>query len=60
MGVGESVSHRWVQQLTEERQGITPKGKAMTPEQQRIQELEGQCRCLEMEKSISIWMVTFS
>ena len=52
MGVGESALRRWVQQLAEERQGITPKGKAMTPEQQRIQELEERCRRLEMEKSI--------
>lgn len=52
MDVGESVLRRWVQQLTAERQGVTPKGKAMTPEQQRIQELEERCRRLEMEKSI--------
>ena len=52
MGVGEPALRRWVQQLAEERQGITPKGKAMTPEQQRIQELEERCRRLEMEKSI--------
>ena len=29
----------WVKQLREERDGFTPKSKAMTPEQQRIQEL---------------------
>ncbi len=52
VGVGPSTLHHWVQQLAEERQGITPKGKAMTPEQQRIQELEERCRRLEMEKSI--------
>lgn len=43
MDVGESALRRWVQQLTEERQGITLKSKAMTPEQQRIQELEERC-----------------
>lgn len=52
LGVGESALCRWVQQLADERQGVTPKGKAMTPEQQRIQELEERCRRLEMEKSI--------
>lgn len=33
LGVGESVLWRWVQKLTDEREGITPKGKALTPEQ---------------------------
>ena len=27
LGVGESALRRWVQQLTDEREGITPKGK---------------------------------
>ena len=52
LGVIDSVLRRWVKQLSEERQGITPTGKAMTSEQQRIQELEERCRQLEMEKSI--------
>ena len=52
MGVGEPALRSWVQQLSDERQGVTPKGKAITPEQQRIQELEERCRRLEMEKSI--------
>ena len=38
VGIGESVLRRWVQQLQLERQGITPQSKAMTPDQQRIQE----------------------
>ncbi len=38
--VGESAPRRWVQQLADEREGITPKGKVLTPEQRRIQELE--------------------
>ncbi len=37
LDVGESVLRRWVEQ---ERSGVTPKAKALTPEQQRIQELE--------------------
>ncbi|MCC7703521.1 transposase [Janthinobacterium sp. GW460P] len=40
VGIGESVLRRWVQQLQLERQGITSQSKAMTPDQQRIQELE--------------------
>ena len=52
LGVGESAIRRWVQQLTEEREGITPMGKALTPEQRRIQELEARCKRLEMEKDI--------
>lgn len=41
VGVGESVLRRWVQQLQLERHGITPHSKALTPDQQRIQKLEG-------------------
>lgn len=41
---------RRVHQLADERQGITPKGKALTPEQQRIQELEARCKRHEIEK----------
>ena len=52
IGIGESVLRRWVQQLQLERQGITPQSKAMTPDQQRIQELEARIERLEREKSI--------
>jgi len=52
LGVGESAIRRWVQQLTDERKGVTPKGKALTPEQRRIQELEARCNRLEREKEI--------
>ena len=52
LGVGESAIRRWVKQLTEEREGVTPKGKALTPEQRRIQELEARCKRLEQEKDI--------
>lgn len=52
LGVGETALRRWVQQLSEERGGTTPSSKAMTVEQQRIQELEARCRRLEMEKDI--------
>jgi len=43
LGVVESALRRWVKQLEAERQGVTPKGKALTPEQRRIQELEARC-----------------
>jgi transposase len=42
----------WVNQLQEERNGSTPKSAAMTPEQQKIQELEAKVNRLEREKSI--------
>ncbi|WP_223669080.1 transposase, partial [Kangiella shandongensis] len=38
--VHDNTLRKWVQQLNSEQSGQTPKGKAMTPEQQRIQELE--------------------
>ncbi|MGK0462043.1 MAG: transposase [Candidatus Azotimanducaceae bacterium] len=37
----------WVRQLRKERQGITPSQSAMTPEHQRIKELENKVRRLE-------------
>ena len=53
MGVGQTAMRRWVQQLQEERNGITPVGrKALTPDQQRIQELEARLRKVEREKDI--------
>lgn len=52
VGISESVLRRWVRQLQSERQGITPQSKAMTPDQQRIQELEARIERLEREKSI--------
>jgi len=52
MGVGSTALRRWVQQLQEERNGVTPKAPALTPEQRRIQELEKQVQRLEREKSI--------
>ncbi len=50
--VGETALRRWVMQLQEERGGITPQSKALTPEQQKIQELEARVRRLEREKSL--------
>jgi transposase len=52
LGIGETALRRWVDQLQQERTGITPKSKALTPEQQKIQELEARINRLEREKSI--------
>jgi len=50
--VHENTIRKWVQQLESERGGNTPSSKAMTPEQQRIQELEARVNRLEREKAI--------
>ncbi|EMN8576581.1 TPA: IS3 family transposase [Pseudomonas aeruginosa] len=52
LGVVDSALRRWVRQLEAERQGVTPKSKALTPEQQKIQELEARINRLEREKAI--------
>jgi len=52
VSVGETVLRRWVRQLQMERQGVTPQGKAITPDQQRIQELEARIERLERETAI--------
>lgn len=53
MGVGETAMRRWVDQLKAERHGVTPTGsKALTPDQQKIQELEARIQRIEREKEI--------
>ena len=53
VGVSESAIRRWVKQLKEERGGHTPTGsQALTPEHQRIQELEAKIRRIERENEI--------
>ncbi len=52
LGIGESALRRRVDQVQKERQGVTPQSKALTPEQQKIQELEPRIARLEREKSI--------
>jgi transposase len=53
VGVGETAVRRWVDQLKAERRGQTPaRSRAMTPDQQRIQELEARIRKIEREKEI--------
>lgn len=50
--VGHSTLDRWVRQLRLERNGQTPKAKAMTPEHQRIKELEKHIRKIEEHNEI--------
>jgi transposase len=52
LGIGENALRRWVKQLQQEQGGITPTTKALTADQQRIQELEARVSRLEREKSI--------
>ena len=53
VGVSDSAMRKWVKQLKEERGGQTPTGsKALTPEHQRIQELEAKIKRIERENEI--------
>ncbi len=52
LGGGESAFPRWVNQFKQERSGITPQTKALTPEQQKLQELQARNARFEREKSI--------
>jgi transposase len=52
LSVGESALRRWVDQVQKERKGVTPQSKALTPERQKIQELEARIVRLERGKSI--------
>ena len=52
LGLVESALRRWLNQLQKERSSITPTSKALTPEQQKIQELEARFNRLERGKSI--------
>lgn len=49
LGVGESALRRWVDQVQQERTGVTPQRKALTPEQQKIQVLEARIARLARE-----------
>ena len=52
MDISETCLRKWVRQIQSEREGITPKGNAITEDQRRIQELEARVLRLEMEKEI--------
>jgi transposase len=50
--VGQTAMRRWVRQLKEERGGVTPSAKALTLDQQKIQQLQKRIERLEREKAI--------
>jgi transposase len=52
VGAGASALRRWVKQLESERQGVTPKGNAMTTDQQELQVLQSKVKQLEWENMI--------
>ena len=52
MGIGKSTLERWVRQLRDEREGISPQAAPMTTDQIRIRELEKKLRQVEEEKEI--------
>lgn len=61
LDVGETALRRWIQQLQSERTGTTPISKALTPEQQKIQELEARINRLEHDKDIlkEVWTAPY-
>jgi transposase len=52
MNVGKSTVDKWARQLRAERAGKPNTGAPITPDQQRIKELEKQLKRVEMEKEI--------
>ncbi|OED83905.1 IS3 family transposase, partial [Vibrio breoganii] len=47
MNVSKSAMDKWVRQLKQERQGVTPKASPLTPEQIEIRELKKRIAELE-------------
>lgn len=53
VGVGLTAMRRWVMQLESERQGVSPQGhRAVTAEQQQIQQLQAKIKRMERENEI--------
>lgn len=52
MGVSVSAITRWVNKLRLERQGKTPAGLPLTPEQLELREMKKKIQRLEMENNI--------
>ena len=50
-GAGATAIRRWVLQLKQASEGITPTATAMTPDQKRIQELEARIKKLNGKKT---------
>ncbi|CDL85800.1 transposase (fragment) [Xenorhabdus szentirmaii DSM 16338] len=47
MNVSKSAMGKWVNQLRDERQGLSPKATPITPEQLEIRELKKKCNALK-------------
>lgn len=52
LGIGETALRRWIDHWKLEHASPPAKGKAMTPEQARIQELEARVAQLEREREL--------
>ncbi|PHM76264.1 transposase [Xenorhabdus cabanillasii JM26] len=52
MNVSKSAMGKWVNQLRDERLGLSPKATPITPEQLEIRELKKKLQRLEMENEI--------
>ena len=52
MNVGQSTIDSWARKLRADREGKPSQGAAVTPDQQRIKDLEKQLKRVEMEKEI--------
>lgn len=52
MSLGESAIRRWIRQYESELAGQPGIGKPLTPEQQRIRQLEAELRQLRMDNDI--------
>ncbi|MGX8941293.1 IS3 family transposase [Symbiopectobacterium sp. Eva_TO] len=52
VNVSHSAISRWVNKLRLERQGKTPTGLPLTPEQLELREMKKKVQCLEMENEI--------
>ena len=52
MDLVESAVRRWVEQFDEESAGRPGAGKPLTPEQQRIRQLEGEVRQLKSDNDL--------
>jgi transposase len=52
LDLGESVVRRWLEQFDSEQAGSPGIGKPLTPEQQRIRQLESELRQLRMDNDL--------
>lgn len=52
LGVGETAVRRWLEQFDAEKSGEPGLGKPLTPEQQRIRQLEAENRQLKSDNDL--------